>query len=348
MDNITQGVIWGSLYTLITGKKTTKHFLLGALITNIPDLDIFVSRFIYDNPIDQFFFHRGIFHSLIFLFWLSFVLGAILYYSDKKVAYRRYVLGVLVSVLFGHLLIDGMTTYGMRYFLPWNITTFSTDNIFVVDFWMWFIVGAGMLTYFFWKQKAKIAKWILGISAAYFALSFIIQCSVQKTFEEHYPTEITQVVESKTIVEPLQIFLWRHVAKTDDGFYKGYYSIFDSDKNIDWQFIPRNKDLETTIQWRSEDSANADTARQISQILSFSRDLYTITGDIRSGLIVQNLLMGNLNGWLETWSSNNSMFWFEIKNENNTTRITQQSNSSMRELNKKTRNTFRSRVWGNK
>ena len=97
-------------------------------------------------------------------------------------------------------------------------------------------------------QKAKIAKWILGISAAYFALSFIIQCSVQKTFEEHYPTEITQVVESKTIVEPLQIFLWRHVAKTDDGFYKGYYSIFDSDKNIDWQFIPRNKDLETTIQ----------------------------------------------------------------------------------------------------
>ncbi len=348
MDNITQGTIWWSLYTLITGKKTNKHFLLGALITNIPDLDIFVSRFIYDSPIEQFFFHRGIFHSIIFLVWLSFILGGILYATDKKTAYRRYVLGILLSILFGHLLIDGMTTYGMRYFLPRNLTTFSTDNIFVVDLGMWIIVWAGILAYLFGKNKARIAKRILGIGAVYFALSFGIQAFVTKVFQEHYPAEISQVVESKTIVEPLQIFLWRHVIKTNEGYYTSYYSLFDKDKNLSWQYSPRNLDAENILQTMKANTNDPETAHQITQILSFSRDFYTTTGNLQSGIFIQNMLMGGFNGWINTWENAISMFGFKIIDEDNKTIITQQQSSRSGGINKQTFKDFFSRVIGNK
>ena len=77
MDNLTQWVIWWSLYTLITWKHTNKNFLLGAGIANIPDLDVFVARLLPLSPLDAQFFHRGIMHSIIFNIGVDFGMWAI-------------------------------------------------------------------------------------------------------------------------------------------------------------------------------------------------------------------------------------------------------------------------------
>jgi hypothetical protein len=54
-----------------------------------------------------------------------------------------------------------MTSYGMRYWLPFSGKTYSSDNIFVVDFGMWIITIVGLLWYMISQVKAKIAKIIL-------------------------------------------------------------------------------------------------------------------------------------------------------------------------------------------
>lgn len=117
-----------------------------------------VGRLLPLSPIDQMFFHRGIMHSVVFNVALAFALAYILYRSDTTIPYRRYVLGVFVSIVFGHLLIDGMTSYGMRYRLPRSGNTSSTDNVFVVDFGMWIVVMIGLVTSMISKYKATVSN----------------------------------------------------------------------------------------------------------------------------------------------------------------------------------------------
>lgn len=279
MDNITQWVIWWSLYTLITGKKSNKHFRLGAGIANIPDLDVFVGRLLPLSPIDAQFFHRGIMHSIVFNIGISLVLWYMLYRSDKTVWYWRYVIAVVLSILFWHLLVDGMTSYGMRYWLPFSGKTYSSDNIFVVDFGMWIVTIAGLIWYMISQVKAKIAKIILIAVWSYFALTFMIQWYVDYIFVNNYPQRIVpiKVIDSHTIVEPLQPFLWRHVVKTSVWYYEWYYSIFEVNKDINREFVSSNKKGEQLLNNLSQQENKL--GQNVRQIISFARDMVRVTED---------------------------------------------------------------------
>jgi membrane-bound metal-dependent hydrolase YbcI (DUF457 family) len=295
MDNITQWVIWWSLYTLITGKRSNKQFRLGAGIANIPDLDVFVGRLLPLSPIDAQFFHRGIMHSIIFNIGVSLALWYILYRSDKTVSYWRYVIGVFVSILFWHLLVDGMTSYGMRYWLPFSGKTYSSDNIFVVDFGMWIITIAWLIWYMISQAKEKIAKYILIAVWSYFALTFMIQWYVDHVFVSHYPQRMVpiKVIDSHTIVEPLQPFLWRHIAKTSVWYYEGYYSLFDANKNINREFVSSNKKGEQLLKNLSQQDNHL--GHNIRQIESFARGMLRVTQQW-SGYIMENMMFWPLLG----------------------------------------------------
>jgi len=319
MDNLTQWVIWWSLYTLITWKHTNKNFLLGAGIANIPDLDVFVARLLSLSPLDAQFFHRGIMHSIIFNIGIALVVGYILYRWDKTVSYWRYVLWIFVSILFGHLLIDGMTSYGMRYRLPFSEKTYSTDNIFIIDFGMWAITIGGMIRYMISQAKQKIATYILIVVWMYIAFTFSIRSYVTNIFEEQYPKRWIPiaVINSRTFPEPLQPFLRRHVIKTPIGYYEWYYSIFDRDTNIDWTRLKSFYSDEELISMKSLWTSN--NARYLRYILSASRDMIRVipTDD---GYRLDNMVFGNF------WSSGDNssrMFWFDIQGTGDTFAISQ-------------------------
>ncbi len=301
MDNITQWIIGWSLYSLITKKASNKTFLLGGLITNIPDFDTFIAGLVTADPIDQQFFHRGIMHSIIFNLGLSLVLWYVLYLSDKSVPYRRYALGCFVSIVAWHLLIDGMTSYGMRYFLPRNKTVYSRDNIFVVDFGMWIITIGGFIWYLWSKAKKKIAQWILGVVWLYFIMSFGIQSYTNTIFKAHYPPEISKetIVQSLTTVEPLQIFLRRHVIKTNEWLYESYYSLFDKDTSLQRRFHKVDAQAQNYVRTIAQQPTKVST--QLNQILNrgrwFSR-IVPLSWEHR----IENFAMWGLNGW-NTWSS---------------------------------------------
>ncbi len=343
MDNITQWVIWWSLYTLITGKHTNKNFWLGAGIANIPDLDVFLGRLLPLSPIDAQFFHRGIMHSIVFNIGIALLLGYALYRSDRTIPYRRYSLGVFVSILFGHLLIDGMTSYGMRYWLPFSERTTSTDNIFIIDFGMRAITIAGLVRYMISSAKRKIAKYILIAVWIYIAFTFAIRAYVTDVFEDNYPKRwvpIT-VINSRTFPEPLQPFLRRHVVKTPRGYYEWYYSIFDDNKKIDRNWSVSSRIDEELIYTKS--LWTSDNARYLRYILSASRDMVRVT-PTNDGYRLDNMVFGSF--W-STDADRPRMFGFNIQWTGDIFTITQAHEErkiwSIRDL----RNTLRTRVrWG--
>lgn len=340
MDNITQWVIWWSLYTLITKKHRPKHFFLGAGIANIPDLDVFISRLLPLSPIDANFFHRGIMHSIVFNVWIALWVGYILYRSDKSVPYRRYVLAVFVSILFGHLLVDGMTTYGMRYFLPRSGQTYSTDNVFVVDFWAWVITIGGLVVYLFSQVKKKIAQAILILVGIYFACTFALQAYVHEVFRSNYWSWVNI---GKTMPEPFQPFLWRHIVQTPAGYYAGYYSVFDSDKHIEWKFYP--DELKNWDEIRRILSENIVLKNEFNKIYSFSRGYLRVIPEW-SGYRLENMLswplLGREDGNDSAWTFN-----FHLQSVDNIY-ILSQSRGFEREISTTIWKNFWKRVWGNK
>ncbi len=48
-------------------RKRNKIMIVGGLIANIPDIDVFINRVIpWSKPIDEFMFHRSYTHTFLF------------------------------------------------------------------------------------------------------------------------------------------------------------------------------------------------------------------------------------------------------------------------------------------
>ena len=88
MDSLTQIVLGAACGEIVLGKKIgNKALLFGAIGGTIPDLDVFVGRFLFDNEIQVMAFHRGFMHSIFFAVLACFVFGWIaykLYNSNKR------------------------------------------------------------------------------------------------------------------------------------------------------------------------------------------------------------------------------------------------------------------------
>ena len=67
MDSLTQIVLGAACGEAVLGKKIgNKALLFGAIGGTLPDLDVFVGKWIFNNEIQAMAFHRGFMHSILF------------------------------------------------------------------------------------------------------------------------------------------------------------------------------------------------------------------------------------------------------------------------------------------
>jgi len=149
MDNLTH-----SLVGLAAAKSGLERLSPGAtalcvLAANSPDADIVVLLFR-----DRWSFlqhHRGITHALVGTFVLSVLLPVLFLAGDfiisrirKRGLQVRFVPLLIVSLLvtFTHPLLDWTNNYGIRPLLPWSSKWFYGDFVFIVDPFIWLILGS--------------------------------------------------------------------------------------------------------------------------------------------------------------------------------------------------------------
>ncbi len=316
MDPITQGILWWSLFTLTTGKHGRKPFLLSAVVTNLPDFDIFFSRLLTADPIDQMFFHRWITHTIVWGLVIGILAGLIWRMVEKKqFSLWRLIGACILSIFGGHLVIDRFTSYGMRRFLPRSGVTTSLDSIFVVDFGMWAIVIGWFIRYLLSKHKQRVARYILLCAIGYFCFAAGVKqfasTVLQKQFVSDFPN--SPIISQLTTPEPFQPFLWRTTIQTASTgqtytFTEGRWSIFDRTVHAD---------RKTTSSELPRDEVSADLtgkrAEQFTKIVSFSRGqlaIHITTG----GYIAENLIFGPLNGRTQQSTSRGFQFFVSPNN----------------------------------
>jgi inner membrane protein len=176
LDNLTH-----SLVGLTAAKAGLERLSPGAtflcvLAANSPDADVIVLAF--GDRWDFLQHHRGITHAIVGVVFLALLLPLIFYGVDRVWARLRHqspktkFRGLLIAsfiVSATHPLLDWTNNYGIRFLLPWNPRWFYGDLVFVVDPFIWVVLGgAGFLL----ASKSKFSKFFWATVAA--VITFLI------------------------------------------------------------------------------------------------------------------------------------------------------------------------------
>tara|TARA_B110000503_G_C7088545_1_gene388389 strand:+ start:96 stop:1085 length:990 start_codon:yes stop_codon:yes gene_type:complete len=237
MDSLSQIVLGAATFALIKDHEIGKKALLyGAILGTIPDLDVLINPFF--NPIEQLSIHRAFSHSIFFAILMSF-LSAKWFSYKYKTSYKSWFWASFLA-LFTHPLLDICTTYGTRIFYPLSKYFYSLDNIFVIDplYTIWLLIGCVALLAMGKtnKKRLTVIRWSLSLSTLYLVFGFFIHFYATQHFESELKRQKIRYQNIKVVPTPFNTILWGAVIKTNQGFYYGYYSLFNSKNKIDFHF----------------------------------------------------------------------------------------------------------------
>jgi inner membrane protein len=254
MDSLTQVVLGAACGELALGKKIgNKALMFGAIGGTIPDLDVFVGRWFYSNEIDIMAFHRGFMHSIVFAVLAAFLLGWLVHKlydfgKRKDTTTLKDWIGLFFLSLFTHIILDCFTPYGTQLFLPFSNYRVAINNISVVDpiYTIPFLLCLIVLLFF--KRNTKRRQlWLklgLGISSVYMFFTLVNKGYINNVYKKSLKAEGIDYNRFQTQPSVLNNILWFGIAETDDSYYVGFYSLFDSSSKVEtWNKLPKNHDL---------------------------------------------------------------------------------------------------------
>ncbi|WP_179345251.1 metal-dependent hydrolase [Winogradskyella ursingii] len=312
MDSLTQIVLGAACGEAVLGKKIgNKALLFGAIGGTIPDLDVLIGPWIYDNEIQAMAFHRGFMHSIVFSIIGAFAIGWFsfkLYDSGKRVSSTNLKdwQQLFFWSLFTHPILDCFTPYGTQLFFPFSDYRVAFNNIAVVDplYTLPFLICL-IVILFLKRQNLKRRLWLklgIGLSSAYMIFTLFNKTHVNSIYKSSLKSDNIVYKRFQTQPTIFNNILWYGVAETESFYYVGFYSILDENSKVDkWIKIEKQHSLIPM-----ED-------KNLSKLSWFSNGYYHIeTTDVANEFIYKDLRYPLLN----PEASDSSIFRFRIFNEN--------------------------------
>ncbi|MEO9004306.1 MAG: metal-dependent hydrolase [Ginsengibacter sp.] len=266
-----------------------KAMVWGALAQSIPDID-FISALWLTTP-ESLLAHRGFTHSILFALLIVplFAMAAEKIHRRQNIPFKKWLLYFAMEV-FVHLFIDAFNNYGIGWLEPFSHARFSFNAIYVADpfFSLWPGIALLMLIILNPFNPKRKFWWKFGLIIPFIYLGYCtinkikINNDVKKIFvTQHIPHE-----RYFTTPAPLQNWLWYVVAGNDSGYYVGFRSLFDRNKEMDFQYFPRNEFLLKPIA----------THKSLQKLIRFSQQFYTVE-KYKDTLVFNDLRFGQIIGW---------------------------------------------------
>ncbi len=166
MDNLTHSLVGLAASKAGLERLSPGTTVLCILAANAPDSDIVT---LIGGRWNYLHHHRGITHSVLGAIVLGLTLPLIFYFADRLIARIRArrpavrLKGLMIASLLvtaTHPFMDWTNNYGIRPFLPWSSQWFYGDFIFIIDPFVWMILGSAcfLLTS---KSKLLLGIWLL-------------------------------------------------------------------------------------------------------------------------------------------------------------------------------------------
>jgi len=293
LDTITQITLGAAVGEAVLGKKAgNKAAAIGAVFGVVPDLDVLASPFVTD--LQDIAIHRGITHSVLFSLVVPVIAGWFLYRSYRKhkpyVSWLHWSLMIFL-VLVTHIFIDVCTSYGTQVFQPFSNYSLSFNSIFIIDPFYTVPLLAGILAALILNRESgfrPVANYLgLTVSTLYLVGGFLIKAHVNSVFKVNFRKNSLPVERYMTTPAPFSVFLWTGYAEARDTIHVGLYSIFDDDRDIQFQEVPKRTQLIRPYQGQ----------RPVERLEWFSNGYYSVSRQ-SDGIYFHDLRFGRSDLWL--------------------------------------------------
>ena len=163
MDPVTHTLFGGALAA--GGLRRTTALATPALIVaaNAPDVDVVT---LAAGPYTSLALRRGLTHGIPALLVLPFVVAGAFLLWDRWIRLRRRpdapparagpLLGLAALGVWSHPVLDWLNTYGMRWLLPFDGRWSYGDAVFIVDPWLWLLLGGAAFMAYSATRRAHI------------------------------------------------------------------------------------------------------------------------------------------------------------------------------------------------
>lgn len=129
----------------------TTTLIIGA---NLPDVDAFT--YLVGDGLDALVVRRGWTHGILAMAVLPLVLAGLMLAWDSLVRRRRtgdalapvrgwWLVALAAAGIWSHTLLDLLNSYGVRLLMPFSGRWFYGDTLFIIDVWLWLMLGTGVL-----------------------------------------------------------------------------------------------------------------------------------------------------------------------------------------------------------
>ena len=165
MDNLTHSLVGLSLSKAGLERVSPYATTVCLLSANAADAD-FVSLFFGDRW-TLLHHHRGLTHSIVGTIAIGLLIPLLVAVIERTIASIRRraptirLRGLMVASLIAaatHPLMDWMNNYGVRPLLPWSGRWFYGDLVYIIDPYIWLLLGAAMFLLTS-KGRLKIFAW---------------------------------------------------------------------------------------------------------------------------------------------------------------------------------------------
>ncbi len=278
----------------MAGKKLgNKAMLWGAIAGTIPDLDVLLNPWL--DTVQQLSFHRSVSHSFLFAIVASPILGWLLHrlYKSNPATTRDWTLLFFLGFV-THALLDSCTTWGTQLFWPFSNYGVAFYNVFVIDplYTVPFLVlVAAAAFYNRLNPKRRLLNYAgLVVSTLYLAWSFAGKSMANNVFEHNLTAKgigYTSYISKPT---PMNTVFWSVTAKGQGGFYNGFYSLLDADKQVEYAYEPQQAELLEPYRGHPK----------LERLLEITKGYYTVEQDSAGGLLINDLRFGKFDGWQES------------------------------------------------
>ena len=290
MDSLTHLALGACMGEAFAGKTLGKKAMLwGAMAQSIPDIDFLASTWL--NTSSNLLAHRGFTHSFLFCTLITplFALLAERLHRPHNISLPKWLL-FFGGTIFIHIFIDAFNNYGVGWFEPFSHRRISFNAIYVADPFFSIWPGIACLALLCLKKlDPRRKKWWrmgLGLSALYLVYCLFNKASINTDVKNILQKQQISYTRYFTTPAPLQNWLWYVVAGNDSGYHVGFRSVFDSKKEIAFQYFPRNDSMLQAFSGRHD----------VQQLIRFSQQFYTVQ-QWNDTLVFNDLRFGQVMGW---------------------------------------------------
>lgn len=167
MDNLTHSLAGVLLRRTGLGRGTARSMLVCVLAANAPDLDLAMGL----SAPAYLIWHRHLTHAVIAIPFMALAAVCLAWAIDRLIALARGMapapwrwgaawLAALIPAA-THPLLDGMSSYAVRPWLPFSGAWTSFNTLFVIDWFVWSV----LLVAVFWPMLANLVAREIGAPA---------------------------------------------------------------------------------------------------------------------------------------------------------------------------------------